>query len=123
MFDCAIIALHVNEARAARNQNISFKMAASSSKRSVAEQIFDKLMLGFDDEIPIILIEDKREAEKGEKKKVRQAGTAEQPPFFSNEARNYPDDVVDFPVPVSCSVKIIQPAFVAVPSFFRDINH
>ena len=49
-------------------------MAASSSKRAVADEIYNKLLLGIEGEIPIIIIKEKNnlvKGSKGSKKKIQ----------------------------------------------------
>ena len=89
-------------------------MAASSSKRAVADDIYDKLMLGIEDEVPIIIIKENKNLVEG-KKKIQKTESNDQPSVPVNDA--------PVSVPVSCcSVNVINPDTVSVPVLFRNIN-
>ena len=87
-------------------------MTASGSKRSVAEEIYDILMLDIEDEIEIIVQkEDENDVEES-KKRIKK-----------NDSYNQPSVPVD-DVPVSCfsSVTVVNPVSVDVPVLFRNIK-
>ena len=100
---------HENEARCN-----TFKMAASSSKRSDSDEIYDKLMLYNEDDIPIIVLKEKKNSVEGSKNLIRKADSDIQSSVPVN------DTSVD--VPDSCSVTVVNPVSVAVPALFRDIK-
>ena len=89
-------------------------MAASSSKRSDSDEIYDKLMLYNEDDIPIIVLKEKKNSVEGSKNLIRKADSDIQSSVPVN------DTSVD--VPDSCSVTVVNPVSVAVPALFRDIK-
>ena len=94
-------------------------MAASSSKRTVVDEIYDRLILGIEDEIPIIIVEENKNIVEGSKKKNQKTESSEQPSFLDNAPVGVPAaapvNVFSFSTNVNNSVN--------VPVQFQNINN
>ena len=97
-------------------------MAASSSKRSDSDEIYDKLMLYIEYEIPIIVLKEKKNNVESSKKLIRKADSDNQPSVSVDDTSVDVPDSCSVDVPDSCSVTVVNPVSVAVPALFRDIK-